>query len=501
MKRLLTILEGPAKGRIEPLDKTLMIIGRSRHADLQLAEDPYVSKRHLEVRAEPEAVFVENLSPQGTALNGKPLAGAVSLNPGDVLTVGHTLRRYEESVPHAPAGDGDAPATTDAPDSGGTATAPAPLGAHPERDGQNDPDRTRVLVAEETRMADPSELFKFTSPKGKRAHWRRPLLVGGFFVIMAAALGATFWSVNHSGFTGGDVGDYTDPSSLFSLTCPEGWSKLAAKADLVSFGVGSQGGAEWARINVYFDRQQEHALTSFTDGFEQYATTLKQQFPGFELIGNAPRSVSDAKVMLFGFSTPKLQGKGIFVLNADARIVVECFCPVGSFPLYSSTFSTVLQSFRLDPVKARPQQLIDYPAPDQQMRTLALTKPAELSRQVEEHLHLADALVREREVRPENLFGAVQEYRTALRLAVAGPQRLPAYTSAAQRMAEAVRLYNEAAARQRFEINRAIKENDGRTACLAAMRMMQMVPDKTDGLYQEASRVVNTYKSSLREQP
>src|SRR5690242_19936802 len=141
MKRSLTILEGPAKGRSETLDKSLMIIGRSRHADFQLADDPYVSKRHLEVRAEPEAVFVENLSPEGTALNGKPLTAAVSLNPGDVLTVGHTLLRYEESVPEAAVAEADAPTTTGGPDSSGTATAPAPAG---DRDSQDDAERTRL---------------------------------------------------------------------------------------------------------------------------------------------------------------------------------------------------------------------------------------------------------------------------------------------------------------------------------------------------------------------
>jgi pSer/pThr/pTyr-binding forkhead associated (FHA) protein len=499
MKRSLTIMEGPAKGRTEPLDKTLMIIGRSRHADFQLAEDPFISKRHLEVRAEPEGVFVENLSPRGTALNGKPLAGAVSLNPGDVLTVGHTVLRYEESGSQEQAAEVDGSATTNAPDSGGTLTSPAPEANH-EWDSQDDPDRTRALAAEETRMADPSELFKFISPTRKRTQLRKPLLVGGFFVILLAALGATFWWVNHSGFAG-DVGEYTDPASLFSLTCPEGWSKLSAKADLVSFGIGSDRGAEWARINVHFDRHPEHALTSFTDGFAEYESSLKQQFNGFELIGSAPRLVSDAKVMLFGFSTPKLQGKGIFVLNGDAQIVVECFSPLSCFPQYASAFTAALQSFRLDPVKARPQQLIDYPPPDQQMRTLALSRPAELARQVQEHLRVADTLVREREVRPENLFGAIKEYQTALQLSVAGPQRLPAYASAAQRMGEAVRLYKEALARQRFEMTRAIKENDGRAACLAAIQLMQMVPDKTDAAYLEASHVMTTYKSALREQP
>ncbi|MGH7968169.1 MAG: hypothetical protein ACREIC_05510, partial [Limisphaerales bacterium] len=153
------------------------------------------------------------------------------------------------------------------------------------------------------------------------------------------------------------------------------------------------------------------------------------------------------------------------------------------------------------PVKARPQQLIDYPPPDPQMRTLALTRPAELAHQFQEHLRVADALVREREVRPENLFGAIREYNTALRLAVAGPQRLPDYASAAQRLGEALRLFNEAVASQRFEINRSIKANDGRAACLAAMQLMQMVPDKTDAAYVEASRVMETYKSALKEQP
>jgi pSer/pThr/pTyr-binding forkhead associated (FHA) protein len=84
MKRFFTILEGAGQGETRPLASALAIIGRSRNADIQI-QDPAISRRHLEIRVEGDAVFVENTSSHGSTLNGKPLTSVVSLNAGDVL--------------------------------------------------------------------------------------------------------------------------------------------------------------------------------------------------------------------------------------------------------------------------------------------------------------------------------------------------------------------------------------------------------------------------------
>src|SRR5665213_2664415 len=112
MTGLLTILEGAGKGTSKSLTSALMIVGRSKNADLQV-EDPLVSRRHLEIRVEADGVFVENKSTQGSSLNGKPLVGVVSLNPGDVIEIGTTKMRFEEAAAAQPASEMD-PARSDA---------------------------------------------------------------------------------------------------------------------------------------------------------------------------------------------------------------------------------------------------------------------------------------------------------------------------------------------------------------------------------------------------
>ena len=77
MNRFFTVIMGEGRELNRPLTSSLMIVGRSKNADLQI-EDALVSRRHLEVRVEADAVFVENLSTAGSSLNGKPLVGVVS---------------------------------------------------------------------------------------------------------------------------------------------------------------------------------------------------------------------------------------------------------------------------------------------------------------------------------------------------------------------------------------------------------------------------------------
>jgi hypothetical protein len=97
-----------------------------------------------------------------------------------------------------------------------------------------------------------------------------------------------------------------------------------------------------------------------------------------------------------------------------------------------------------------------------------------------------------KDVKPDNLFMSVKEYQQAIQLAIAGPQPLPAYNSAAKGLAQATRFFNQALDRQRFEINSALKQGDLDRAYWEANKMMQMVPDKIDPAYQEASRILRS---------
>ncbi len=76
-------------GKRHQLDKRRAVIGRSRDADIQVA-DANVSRRHAEVRQEGSAYWVVDLdSTNGTEVNGRRLKRA-KLRPGDTITVGAT---------------------------------------------------------------------------------------------------------------------------------------------------------------------------------------------------------------------------------------------------------------------------------------------------------------------------------------------------------------------------------------------------------------------------
>src|ERR1043165_1500864 len=96
MQRQFTIMENGVARFTRVLDTRLMIVGRSSHADIQV-EDPLISRRHLEVRVEDQAVFVQDISSHGSLLNGKRLVGKMSLNSGDVLELGQVMLRYDEA--------------------------------------------------------------------------------------------------------------------------------------------------------------------------------------------------------------------------------------------------------------------------------------------------------------------------------------------------------------------------------------------------------------------
>jgi hypothetical protein len=260
----------------------------------------------------------------------------------------------------------------------------------------------------------------------------------------------------------------------------------------MSFGAGREGDAAGARVNIYHDKNPEHALTGLSDGFVQYEEVLKKEhFKDFELTGYETLQNNDVTMIFFRFHSPARQGKGIYVLNADTRIVVECSCSPANYQQYNPVFGPILQSFSFTGDK--PQEFIEFPLPDAGTRALADSNPAELSHEFDEHVQRGDGLAGSKDVKPDNLYLAMQEYRRALQLATS-PQsgRLPGCRAAAQGLRHATLLYNQALEEQRFRIRVAMKEGDESRAYWEANRMMQMVPDKTDSAYQEAYALVRS---------
>ena len=85
-----------AEGRRIPVADRPVVIGRLSSCDIPLS-DPQVSRRHAEVRRDPEGFTVFDLgSTNGTVVNGSPVRER-RLSDGDELRVGSATIRFETS--------------------------------------------------------------------------------------------------------------------------------------------------------------------------------------------------------------------------------------------------------------------------------------------------------------------------------------------------------------------------------------------------------------------
>lgn len=85
---VLVVLRGPARGATLVVRALPAELGRSPDADLVLDDDT-VSRHHAVLRGDRDGLELEDLgSSNGTNINGNPMAGALSLLDGDLVTFG-----------------------------------------------------------------------------------------------------------------------------------------------------------------------------------------------------------------------------------------------------------------------------------------------------------------------------------------------------------------------------------------------------------------------------
>jgi predicted component of type VI protein secretion system len=84
----LVVQSGPNQGRVTPLEKNEIFIGRDLGNDL-VVNDAEVSRRHARLVLQAGGFVLEDLgSTNGTTVNGQRLLGPYILRPGDVVTLG-----------------------------------------------------------------------------------------------------------------------------------------------------------------------------------------------------------------------------------------------------------------------------------------------------------------------------------------------------------------------------------------------------------------------------
>jgi hypothetical protein len=85
-------------GEHYPIDKRVVVLGRSQDCDIQLA-DPNVSRRHAEVRQEETTYWIVDLgSTNGMEVNGRRLRQS-KLEDGDRIVLGSTEVVFERGLP------------------------------------------------------------------------------------------------------------------------------------------------------------------------------------------------------------------------------------------------------------------------------------------------------------------------------------------------------------------------------------------------------------------
>jgi predicted component of type VI protein secretion system len=82
---------GPSQGKVYPLDKNELFIGRDLSNNIVI-NDPEISRRHARLFTQGNSFILEDLgSTNGTFVNGQRLMGPNVLRPGDVVTFGERI--------------------------------------------------------------------------------------------------------------------------------------------------------------------------------------------------------------------------------------------------------------------------------------------------------------------------------------------------------------------------------------------------------------------------
>ncbi len=95
----LVINSGPTPGKVYPLEKPEIFIGRDLANDIVI-NDPEVSRRHARLSNQGNQYIIEDLgSTNGTSVNGQRLTGPYMLRPGEQITFGERVNLVVEAIP------------------------------------------------------------------------------------------------------------------------------------------------------------------------------------------------------------------------------------------------------------------------------------------------------------------------------------------------------------------------------------------------------------------
>ncbi len=95
----LVVRSGPTPGKVYPIMKNEVIIGRDPNADI-LVNDDEVSRHHASIKLSPDGYVIEDLgSTNGTVINGDRLAGPHLLRAGEIISLGEHITLIFDAQP------------------------------------------------------------------------------------------------------------------------------------------------------------------------------------------------------------------------------------------------------------------------------------------------------------------------------------------------------------------------------------------------------------------
>ncbi|RYZ38234.1 MAG: FHA domain-containing protein, partial [Myxococcaceae bacterium] len=173
----LVVIAGPSEGEEFPLADTEYTVGRASDNPICL-QDTSVSRKHITLRKESAGWFVSDMkSGNGTLVNGEPVTDETLLANGDVITMGDSEVRYEDTANstakvQAPSSPRPRPAG-----SGSRSSASVPVRPSPRGEGRARPQTSRASAAAEL------------TPEVQRKRMRMKLGAAGVVVVLLAGLG------------------------------------------------------------------------------------------------------------------------------------------------------------------------------------------------------------------------------------------------------------------------------------------------------------------------
>lgn len=472
------IIKEPGQDQREfALTEGVHTIGRSRSSTIKL-EDPAASRLHCTIHVQGEQIWLtDNNSSIGTELNGKKITGKLSLNDGDVVTVGVAVLQCQFPLP----ADDEAGSREGSAAGGETRMAPPGMVERSAPGGDEERD-TGGMMFEGTRMLDAAELRGLKAGTAGEVPAKKRSTLG--VVLVIALLGGLgyFLTLNQDKAPRPETIDVIDNDYAFRLQIPHQWTRVNVPDALLAFrGPADEGEPQ---VVVYADRTRDNSITPMRIGFTGLIQNLRGTPREWTVTGRRPMDMNELELMFFGYLRTNRQGKAIYLLNGEDRIIVETEASRDHYLAWSDRFSTILQSFTL----FRPQQTFDLEPPDKAMRQLTLSDPTALLVKAQQQYDMGTELLRKRGVKLENTYRAVQSFAAAGQMTYALSSRPELYEKAVTEMLHARNLFNEDVKRQTFEITLAFRQREYDTVYWEALKLMQMVPEKAHPAYQEAQR-------------